>query len=290
MKSIIEAYKNGWAFLFSKKKIGLLIYGLNFAFAALIAMPLHNYLHSTIETSLSSNNEFIKFSYTYINDFLQAHGSGLGVVYNTSIFILLIFFFIMVFVSGGIISIVLNKSSYQNFANFFQGGAKYFWRFLRLDIYFIAIYILLLFIAFKIFEAGGLSVFDMENETGIINRFYVVSICTTVILFIFGIVHMYAKLFIAQSDKILIHQSIGEAFRFTFKNFFRVFLLAVLNLLVFAAIAGLYFWYRKHFHFSNSSILLLFIMGQLFILFRIACRVVRYASYGEMVEKQNIAV
>jgi hypothetical protein len=284
MSKAIKAYQSGLSFLLSSKKIWFLIYGLNVGFAILIALPLNNYLQSTISDSLATNNEFIKFNYTYINDFLANHGSGLGVIFNTSIYVLIIYFIIMVFISGGIVTIIQNKEKYQDFSNFWKGGASLFWRFLRVDLYFIILYLITAFIGFSIFQIGGFSIFNLETEMGLINRFYIIAIAITALFLFFGMVHMYAKLFIAKANKIFIHEEVLKAFSFCFRNFLTVLLLGVINLLVFGFFAALYFWFRKHYHFSNSSILLLFILGQFFILFRIACRIVRAASYEALRE------
>ena len=282
MRESIAAYKSAISFLLSSKKIWLLIYGLNVGFAILIALPLSNYLQSTISDSLATNNEFMQFNYTYINDFLANHGSGLGVIFNTSLYVLLIYFIIMVFVSGGIVGMIQAKERYSDFKNFFSDGAYYFWRFLRLDMYFLLLYLFISFIAFKIFQIGGFSIFNLENELGLINRFYILSAVMTILFFFLGMIHMYAKLFIGLEDRFFIHKEVKAAFDFCVRNFWKALSLAILNFLVFGIIAMLYFWFRKHYHFSNSSILLLFLLGQAFILFRIACRIVRMASYEEL--------
>ena len=279
MSKSIKAYQSGFSFLLSSKKIWFLIYGLNVGFAILVALPLNNYLKSTISDSLATNNEFLQFNYTYISDFLANYGSGLEVVFNTSIYILLSYFIIMVFISGGMVTIIQNRDKYQEFSNFWKGGAVLFWRFLRLDFYFILIYLVIAAIGFSIFQFGGLSVFEMESETGLINRFYIIAIVMSILFFILGIIHIYAKLFISKTNKILIHKDVLKAFTFCIKNFGIVILLGIINLLVFGIFAGFYFWFRKHYYFSNSPILLLLVIGQLFILFRIACRIIRAASF-----------
>ena len=289
MKSILSSYNAGIRFLVNHKKIWFLVYGLNVLFAILIAMPLSNYLHSTIGDSLATNQEFMTFNYTYINDFLHEFGGGLGVVWNQSIYVLLIHFLLAIFISGGIVSIIKQNNTYSPFSNFWKGGGRLFWRFFRLSFYYLLGCLLFTYVAWILFNAGGLSVFEMKDETGIINRFYILVSILGVLFFLISIIHVFAKLEIAVSDETWIHHSIIRALRKFRRHFWSALGLALLNVLVLGSVALLYFWFRKHYHFSNASILLIFILAQLFILFRIGCRVIRVASFEEIEPGQKEA-
>ena len=89
---IIKSYRSGWKKVWKNKKMWVLLYLLNFAFALLSAVPFSGFLSKSIGHSLANLNMLNSFDYTFISDLVREYESGLSVIMNLSVGIILLFF------------------------------------------------------------------------------------------------------------------------------------------------------------------------------------------------------
>ncbi len=272
--NFIAAYTSGLKTIFGKGKLWLLLYALNFLFAILLAYPLSGFLGRKLGDTLAADKLFENFDYSIFNDFIIEYWDALGVIANQSIFGLLLYLLLSVFLVGGILNIFKEEGSGYGLANFWKGGGKYFWRMLRLTIYFLAMQIgilILFFILFSALTSGGLE--RLHNEGEIIERGLIVLSIYLFFATIFFMIHDYAKIHVVATDKKMVFRPILDAFKWVFRNFGQAFLLYLLNLLTFGI---LFFIYLKI--DGGSAILAIFLIGQFFVLARIGTKLLNLAS------------
>jgi len=275
--SIFSAYIEGLKKTFRNGKLWLLLYGLNFLLALLLAYPLSDFLSKKLSTTLAIDKLFNGFDFTIFNDILKKYGDALSVFSSISIFAALLFLLFSVFVVGGILNLFIHHKTSTNLNNFWSGGSKYFWRMLRLTFYFLIIHYLVAFIFQNIYgalTAGGFENYDSEKYL-----WQVAYVVLPIYLFfatVFFMIHDYAKIHIIHSNKKIIFRPILEAFQFVFKNFGKTLLLYLLNLLTFLIVFFIY--WKINGPLGPNSIGLAFIIGQAFVIFRIGTKLLNLGS------------
>ena len=280
--NFITAYTSGLKTVFSKGKLWLLLYALNFLFAIFLAYPLSGMLGAKLGHTLAAETLFDRFDFAFSNDFINEYGDAFGVVMNQSILGIGLYLLLSVFLVGGILNVLKTNEKIGSLSNFWSGGGKYFWRMLRLTIYFFLMQIAILVLFFMLFStltAGGLERFHNEGEIlqiGLIILPFYFLVAT-----IFFMIHYYAKIHLVATDKNFLFQPIKQAFGWVFKNFSQTFLLYLLNLLTF----GLFFFIYLQLD-GGTAILAVFLIGQFFVLARIGTKLLNLASATKLYQQR----
>jgi len=281
--NFIKAYTLGLKTIFSKGKLWLLLYALNFLFAIFLAYPLSGFLGTRLGHTLAADTLFERFDYAISNDFINEYGAAFGVILNQSVVGIGLYLLLSVFLVGGILNSLKVKEKTYSLATFWSGGGQYFWRMLRLTIYFLLMQIVVLvafFMLFSTLTAGGLERF--HNEGDIIKRGLIILPLYLLVATIFFMIHDYAKIHVVATDKNLLFQPIRQAFGWVFKNFSQTFLLYLLNLLTFGL---LFFIYLKL--DGGTAIFAVFLIGQFFVLARIGTKLLNLASATELYQDRS---
>ncbi len=281
--NFIKAYTSGLKTIFSKGKLWLLLYALNFLFAIFLAYPLSGFLGTKLGHTLAADILFERFDYAISNDFINEYGDAFGVILNQSVVGIGLYLLLSVFLIGGILNSLKVKEKAYSLTTFWSGSGKYFWRMLRLTIYFLLMQIVILIafvILFSTLTAGGLERFHNEGE--IIKRGLIILPLYLLVATIFFMIHDYAKIHVVATDKSLLFQPIRQAFSWVFKNFPQTFLLYLLNLLTFGL---LFFIYLKL--DGGTAIFAIFLIGQFFVLARIGTKLLNLASATELYQDRS---
>ena len=269
----------GWKKVWENKRMWILLYLLNFVFALLSAGPFSDFLKKTVGETLATSQMLDGFDYTFISDFMREYGEGFSVILNLSLGIVLLYFFFSVFWMGGILSILKNKNTKFQVQFFLQSSAYFFWRLVRLTFYFILIQVAIFGSFAFVLIKMGISPFEVESEVKIISTMKFMLPIYLLIATVFFMIQDYAKVHIIHHRTGLITQPIREAFRFVYKNFKKCFGLYLLNLLTFLVFFGAYWLVSNCFNSNtDSTIVLLFFIGQAFVFARIAVKLVNLGS------------
>ncbi len=279
----IQAFLKGLSTLTNSKRIWIFQYVMNFLFALLIAYPFSRLLKSTVGKSLSVEHALSGFNYTLLNDFLQNYGLGLDAIRSQGLIVFLAFFLLLVFFNAGIVHVVQRYPGSYRFREFFSGGIEYFWRFFRLSLYFLLAYLFLAFVGFKIITLGGVSPFELENELGLISRSKIVLIVLAIVFVLLRMIQDVIKIMITKSREPIIFKPIFSGFSFFKRHFLSSLVLAVLHLILSVVFIGAYILAQKSFGNGGGIFFLVFFMGQLFALVRIALRIWRLSSVYQLV-------
>lgn len=278
---VLRAYTKGWSRVFRHKGIWGLMYLANLGLALFAAIPFSGFLGRTVGHSPALGKSLPGFDYTFIGEMLQNYGLQIDRLLDRTYFSIFIFLLVSIFLTGGALHIYRNNEMEFSWEAFWLGCRKYFWRLFRLAIYFLIVHGVLLFLFFAVFSSmsDGLNPFQMESEKQMLDAFMILGpfylLCFTLVTMI----HDYAKIHVVQKDERWLYQPFWDSFRITFKNIGRFLTLYCLNILTFLLTFGLYWWGSSFFEAIHiSEITLLLIIGQLFIIARVAIRLVFWSS------------
>ncbi len=285
---ITAAYISGWKALLQHKKMWLGLYGLQVFVAFFAAVPFSGFLGRTVGHSLDLTNSLGRFDYTFLNDFLLNYGSGFKALLNQSMGFIMLYFVLMVFLMGGILTILKSWRQTKSLSEFYLGAGHYFWRILRLSIYFLIFHgALLSLFGFLFLKAtNDLSLFELENENIIINAVRVLLPIYLVLSSILFLAHDLAKLLLVREDKTWLTSIIRDAFKNTFKRFRTYYPLYLLNILTFVFLTVIYVLIHGQIApKSMGQVALVFVLGQLYLFLRMGLKVVNLGSLGEEVDR-----
>jgi len=283
MGKVIQSFLKGFYTFLNSKRIWIFQYAMNILFAILLAYPLKSLLEKAAGYSLGLDTAFKNFDYTLVNDFLQNYGFGISTIRTQTLIAFPFYFCLLIFCNAGIIHVVQRYPGAYKFRDFLAGGAEYFWRFLRLSLYFLVVYVALAFIGFKIATIDGLSPFALENELGLISKSKIVLVCLGILFFLLGIIQDVIKVLITRSRENYITRSIVQGIGFVRKHFAQFLVLAILQLLLLIALLLCYYLFRNYTNGSTRLFLFLFVVGQAFILMRIGLRIWRLSSVYQLI-------
>jgi len=279
----IKAYCLGWKALFKSKIMWLFLFTANFLFALIVALPIKTLFNSAAANSLSINESLNRFDFTFLSDILNQYNMSIPIISNQLIMVIALYLLFSILLSGGIIYVFYLNDKFS-FGNFGKGSFKFFWRYLRLSIYFLVIQSLLIYGAYKCYVifSGGLNPFEMESDSSLISAFKIVAPIYMLLFIIVKLIQDLIKIEIIKSDETLLIKPIMSALNTIAKNFFSFLLLYLLNVIVAIGFFAFYFLIKNLFPISSQTVLPLFILSQLFILCRIALKLVNYKSAVEL--------
>lgn len=288
---IFKAYKFGWQFLLRHWRLLIMLYIVNFVFALLAAFPLNNYLQSTVAHTLSVQESLEGFNYGIISDFLNEYGTGLAVVFNQSLVVILFFFVLNIFFAGGILNLIKYQPAKYDSSTFWSGCTKYFWRIFRLTIYFLITHGMLLFICYTIFMkvSGGFDFFEMENDQQIVTGLKIALPIYLLLAFFVFLFNDYFKLHIVDYEKKYLFKPFTSNLKFLSKNILPTAILYLINMLVFAVVFLIFYFITRAMGAQTYlGIFLLFIVNQVWVILKTSVKLINLSSAGYLYQYRKV--
>ncbi len=282
-----KAYIAGWKATLKTQRMWWLFYGITFVMALITALPVKGFLSTSVGNSLALNKSLPGFDYTFIGDVLNEYGVSIDMILNQSIAMVLLFYLVTVFLTGGLLAVFKERPVAFDGAVFWRGCSMYFWRVLRLSIYFILIHLLLLgiFAALYFSMTNYMNPFKADSEVGWINNFRILGAIYLIIASFLFLVHDTAKWHMVHTGRYLLVRPFWETFGIVFKKLGRFFLLFLLNGLTFLLFFGIYYFLKNTFEANTGfSILLLFLLSQVFVWLRVGLKFLNLSSVGYLYE------
>ena len=291
--SVGEALREGLAMMFRYWKVTGVYWLLGFVLALVAALPLRATLLAYTGRTLLLDELIPGFNYTYLNDFLQNYGSALTPILNQSLLILVLQFLLLLFLVGGLTKTVVLKPAQFEGAVFWSGSGMYFWRMLRLSLFFTVLHALVLgvFAWLYLSVTKGLSPAELDNEA-------IITTCLRWLVPLYVLFaaipmlwHDYAKVQLVNTDARWIWPPIGQSWRFLLKHFAKVYLLYVFVLFLGLIILGLNYLVNSVLVIQSSgTIILSFLSTQLFVILRFALKVLNMGSVRTMIKTSDQVV
>jgi hypothetical protein len=210
-------------------------------------------------------------------EMLVHNRAPLGMVIKIIVVLAFLYFWLSVFLTGGILSLLLSGMSAagdppvrSRFAPaFFQGAGRYFGRFLRLEFYSLLFWAVFLLFQMTFSAAAKPLTADGTNEKMLYYLFWVRAGLSLVLIFFIRMILDYARIMIARADTGRVWRSLWEAARFVCWRLPATLALYYSLLITGLAIFLVYWGICSRFSAgSPATIGLAFFLGQLFVLSR----------------------
>ncbi len=274
----IIAYFKGWILSFRRIGMWLLLFFFNFVFAVLASLPVMNLLESKLANSLAIEKLLPRFDFTVFSDMMNQYGESVMVLLDQSRFLVLLFFIFSIFLSGGILNAFKRSEEGFSFRMFWSGCMRYFWRLLRLTVYFLIIHIGIMSLFYHLFflHVGG-NIGDLDSELVLYQYLRLWVPLYVIVASIFFMIHDYTKVHMVHEDKRWLTLPFWQSFGLVFRHFLSTFSLYWLNLFTFLAVGYVYFLLNRPAD-SSSGICYTFLIGQAFVFARIGTKLLNLAS------------
>jgi hypothetical protein len=275
MREVWSKYRSAWKCLILNWRLLLLLYAFTLGLSFIALGPLSNLIEHTFGDSLMLADMTSRFDYTAIMDMIHKNGSATVLSVSAILTFFIIYFLWSAFYTGGIISVSKHKNARTSVQVFWKGGGEFFFRYLRLSIYLLLFISFVVLILFLFFEKDGLNPLELESEDFLIFRFKILVGFLVVVLFFAATTRDIAKVLIKENCHLpLVTHPILKALRSTFS--LHSLSLSLLNLL-FLLLGFLLYLLLKS---IVSPTILIIVISQIFLLYRLAYRFVRLASFN----------
>lgn len=278
---MINAFKYGLQMGVKQWRTALIAYFLQLLIVVPLGFQVYQVLEASIGNSLGLNKLMSGFNDTVVTDFFNVHGASLSPLLGQLRWVLLIYLIVSVFINAGLLNAVVKEK--KGWFVFWEGGAGYFFRFLKVALFFLliaGIWTGVIWVPFMGFFQTSPEVFSSE-KISVLMLFAVLFIYFIVLVFLFNW-SVIARIKIMTAE-LKIGQALKEGFVFSVRNYFSImglFLLFLFIQLIFMAI----YWNIESASGMISPVLVLvfFILQQLLIYSRWVFKIGIYGGVKDM--------
>jgi hypothetical protein len=272
IKSIKQAMIFGIRAVFHNFKFITLFWIFNAASSVVLSITLFSALYDSLGRSLISDTLTSTFDYFWFLQFRFIYELQLGQIPWIIYSVVVIYVTIQTFFLGGLIA-VFHQPAKNHTVDFFYGGVKYFYRFLKVMLVSVIFYA----IAFKINDlTGDCITWLFQNSENAMGDFILRSLRYVLLIFLIGVVTMlsdYSKISLAVKDRTNILREIYSSIIFIKNNFYIVFF----TFLFVACLGALGVVIYNIFEMSIPRtpfymLIISFILQQMLIIFRLLIR------------------
>ena len=141
--NIFTCYKKGVAEASLRPRVVLILWAVNAAFASLAFLLFSGYFGAALGSSTAAAALMKKQpDMNIIFEMLTSPGGGLGMLRSGLLLLILLFCLFSFFVNGGILEgLFCSSRDARRGRTFFEGGAIHYWRFLKLAIYSLVLWV-----------------------------------------------------------------------------------------------------------------------------------------------------
>ena len=277
MGRILESFnhcKGLWKIIFA-------IYFFQLLLAATVGLQMKQVLDSSIGNSLSVRHLVDGFDYTVFSDFVNVHGGSFSVLYGQMRWMVLIYLIFASFISTGLIYVLAKNS--KEYDDFFKGGAIHFGRLLILDILFALATLIIVGISFgTIGVLFNIAPTEFDTELVFLRLALGIGLLATFFIIILTIWKIKIKFHYLDSEEGVL-RSVGQGFRTMWKDKWKSIFYSILFLFI-----TILLLFINHL-VGNLPMIIMIVIQQLFMLFKILWRIMYYDVLGKMVDPMKVA-
>jgi hypothetical protein len=278
--TVLHAFSEGIRKTLGSPRLLLTLYLFNLLLAFPAAYSFKVMLGAEFGSSLSPEQLLSGFDFTVFSDFMNHHGNALRAVLWQVVPLVLLGLLIGPFLTGGTLAALRDHGSGFSVRTFFRDGSLFYSRMFRLSFIF-SFLVAVLLTAGSIVISGVVSAVDdgaMSEVPPIMSALGGIGILSLLIALVI-LASEYARIsVVAGNSRRMIRAAIGS-FGFVMENFPAVLALQVLFLLLFALATGAYWVIEGALPMgSGPTIVLVFVLQQVFVLWRILCRTATLGS------------
>jgi len=274
---IFSSIKNGVVQIWSNKRMIVIFYAINLLFGLILMLPVRAVLKDFAGHSLTGNMLAGRLNIDFLFDFFK-HNNEVGSFFGGLLIVAAFYWLLGLFLSGGAFSVFLSQQGYSA-RQFWGDSGKYFGRFFRLVLW--GLPVIAVIFCLQFLESGirrlifGSDPYENILYWGNWIRFGL----RTISLLLIGIILDYARIHLVATDERKTRRSLVHGIRFAFANPGRTFGLALVLFLAGVSVLALYNPVANALAAPNAFvILLLFVVQQIYMIFRMTLRLTTYAS------------
>lgn len=280
MKKIINIYLSAWRLLIKRKQIWYLLFIVNLFLAILLSIPFNGLLGSTVADTIVFYDSKFHFDFLMIGDFINNYKLGLVPIFRQSLVFIVLYYFLQVFFSGGILSNIKSgiKGSEESFWN---ASLNWFFDMFRVSFYALLAQagVIALFVLFFVLLLGGLSPFNIENEGNMIVIFKIVLPFYLFVALSILCIRDYVKMRHITGHQKWLNKTIPRTTIWVFRHIHFILPLFLLHILSFILVNYIYQWIMYALTGDRVWMLFgMFLLVQLFIFIRLGIRIVHLIS------------
>ncbi len=270
--NIAKAYTKGFIQTAKYPRMWFILYFANLLMGLLLALPMFSVLNTHFGHSDFYYRLLEGYNATVFKEFFYYFGDALSALLGGIKWLLLAYFLLSVFLTGGIIR-TLNDDKFST-SSFFGGAAYSFFRYLGLSLLVAIIQIFfLIVIAGSVGKYIDLKFDSFQSELVVYGIVIAALVVYFFIFLIFNMVSDYGKFYLEMNDSFNIFKAFWDGIKYVFKHFLKTMSLYLILLFLPAVIMYVYLYFEKDYKMATSlGILIVFIMQQGFILLRVFLR------------------
>jgi hypothetical protein len=215
--TIFACYKKGIGDASARLRIVPILWAANLLLAAPVFILFSNLFGSALDGSGRAAGLMTKADMNVIFEFLTAPGRPLNVLWAELLFLVAVFVLAGIFLQGGILRGLADDSPQGRSARvFFYGGAYYYWRFFRLAVYSLILWIpaILLFGVLNALLSAATKDSTREQLMFYLSLFKVA--LAFFLVYLIKMIMDYARIRIASGDSSKVFQALRASIRFVF--------------------------------------------------------------------------
>ncbi|MFN0176110.1 MAG: hypothetical protein ACKVU0_15790 [Saprospiraceae bacterium] len=262
-------------------RVAAIVYFIQLCLAMTLGMQAHSVLESSIGHSLEINKLLAQYDHTVLTDFLKVHGASITPLIGQLRWLLLVWLIFSVFINAGLLYSV--QSERLTARTFWQGGAEYFFPFLKISLTFLLLalaWTALIWLPFLMFIQPSYQYFSSEKYTvWLALSLLFIYLLGLGVLFIWSVISRFLKIKTNASTFPCIKN--GWAI---FRKNKGGFLLLMFCFLAFQIALSAAYWLLEAITGMTSPawVLLLFVVQQAFVFFRIQLRQIMYSGVSQL--------
>jgi len=255
-------------------RIILLIFSFQFILSSTIGLQMNQILDSSIGHSLSLEKFKEGFNYTVFQDFMNAHGESMSALFGMMKWLVMIYLIFSTFITAG--SIFSLSRDDDSISTFFQGGVRYFSRFLLLDIIFLVFILICWGIGFAtIGYLFGIAPYRFDNELVFLRWTLLIAIVLFFLTSALTIWKISAKFhFIEKMEGSGLFQSVKQGFKSFWRSKWSLWFLAFVFLAISILLSVITF------AAGSTPLLVMILVTNAVLILKIFWRLVFYKTIG----------
>lgn len=274
-----------------KRNLAARLWALNFLFSLLVAAPFAFVIHDQLAHSLAADHALARLDVNWLTDFSVRYGNAAPAVLGLALPAVLLYLLLSVWLNGGVIGCLGRPAARTTLADFFHDCGRYFWRFFRLFLLSIPVYLAFL----GIFYSLVLALLNMvgrrtpgEWPALIVRnlRLLALVLLLTVLTMFFD----YVKIGLVTGAREKVLKEAWQTLRFLGRRFFRAWGLYLLAGLAFVALTVVYLEVARLLPKDRPLlVLLMFFWQQAYVLGRQWSKLLFFAGEIEFVKQYQTA-
>ena len=272
-----------------KRTLAARLWALNFLFSLMAVAPLAFLIHGHLAHSFSGQRLLQKLDILWLGDFIYRYMDAAPAFTGLALLAAILYLLMSVFLNGGVIGCLNRLEARTTLADFFHDCGLYFWRFFRLFLLSIPVYLLVMGVFFRMLIAA-LRIFERRATTEwpalIFSNARIL-----ILVLLLGLVSMffdYVKIGMVTGARKKVLKEAWRALTFVGRRFAKAWGLYLLSGLVFVMLTLIYLEIARVLPKNLPLLVLLFFLWQqLYILGRQASKLLFFATELELVREHQ---